>query len=107
MRRGDLRIAVACAPAQQPHHIWFGALGRSARHSQGRASNGIRRVPRAHGSALSSSRRSRTYHGVRTDPKRQGGRPGRDRKSVVEGKSVSVRVDLGGRRNIKKKKKSK
>src|SRR3546814_14571503 len=29
----------------------------------------------------------------------------RDRKSVVSGKSVSVRVDLGGRRNIKKKKK--
>src|SRR3546814_12735769 len=28
-----------------------------------------------------------------------------DRKSVVEGKSVSVRVDLGGRRSIKKKKK--
>src|SRR3546814_15361749 len=26
-----------------------------------------------------------------------------DRKSVVSGKSVSVRVDLGGRRNIKKK----
>src|SRR3546814_11501164 len=25
-----------------------------------------------------------------------------DRKSVVEGKSVSVRVDLGGRRSIKK-----
>src|SRR3546814_14444668 len=28
----------------------------------------------------------------------------RDRKSVVEGKSVSVRVDLGGRRIIKNKK---
>src|SRR3546814_12459825 len=28
----------------------------------------------------------------------------RDRKSVVQGKSVSVRVDLGGRRLIKKKK---
>src|SRR3546814_15338289 len=28
----------------------------------------------------------------------------RDRKSVVEGKSVSVRVDLGGSRIIKKKK---
>src|SRR3546814_13125783 len=28
-----------------------------------------------------------------------------DRKSVVEGKRVSVRVDLGGRRRIKKKKK--
>src|SRR3546814_18530752 len=27
-----------------------------------------------------------------------------DRKSVVEGKSVSVRVDLGGRRHIKQKK---
>src|SRR3546814_18926573 len=31
----------------------------------------------------------------------------RDRKSVVKGKRVSVRVDLGGRRLIKKKKKSK
>src|SRR3546814_14426464 len=29
----------------------------------------------------------------------------RDRKSVVSGKSVSVRVDLGGRRIMKKKKK--
>src|SRR3546814_12744583 len=36
----------------------------------------------------------------------RGGQPaaaGGDRKSVVEGKSVSVRVDLGGRRIIKKK----
>src|SRR3546814_3893129 len=32
------------------------------------------------------------------------GEAGRDRKSVVYGKSVSVRVDLGGRRMIKKKK---
>src|SRR3546814_15083805 len=30
--------------------------------------------------------------------------PQQDRKSVVEGKSVSIRVDLGGRRIIKKKK---
>src|SRR3546814_17694471 len=29
----------------------------------------------------------------------------RDRKRVVSGKSVSVRVDIGGRRSIKKKKK--
>src|SRR3546814_17069140 len=28
---------------------------------------------------------------------------GQDRKSGVQGKSVSVRVDVGGRRNIKKK----
>src|SRR3546814_13450879 len=33
-------------------------------------------------------------------------KPG-DRKSVVEGKSLSVRVDLGGRRVFKKKKKDK
>src|SRR3546814_16919663 len=33
------------------------------------------------------------------------GSRGADRKSVVSGKSVSVRVDLGGRRRIKKKKK--
>src|SRR3546814_15040292 len=31
-------------------------------------------------------------------------RSGRDRKSVVEGKSVSVRVDIGGSSIIKKKK---
>src|SRR3546814_13243038 len=31
-----------------------------------------------------------------------GGMPTQDRKSVVKGKSVSVRVDLGGRRIIKK-----
>src|SRR3546814_20171677 len=35
------------------------------------------------------------------------GMPGGDRKSVVSGKSVSGRVDLGGRRNIKKKTKQK
>src|SRR3546814_11060475 len=34
-------------------------------------------------------------------------RPCRDRKSVVSGKSVSVRVDLGGRRIIKKQKNKK
>src|SRR3546814_16908822 len=33
-------------------------------------------------------------------------RAGRDRKSVVEGKSVSVRVDLGGRRLMKQKHKN-
>src|SRR3546814_14871997 len=36
-----------------------------------------------------------TRHGIEDTPE--------DRKSVVEGKSVSVRVDLGGRRIIKKK----
>src|SRR3546814_13094296 len=37
-------------------------------------------------------------------PRVDGQAPDLDRKSVVEGKSVSVRVDLGGRRIIKKKK---
>src|SRR3546814_14607067 len=44
----------------------------------------------------------------RRNPRRRTDRPGfsqnGDRKSVVSGKSVSVRVDLGGRRIIKKKK---
>src|SRR3546814_15261956 len=49
-------------------------------------------------------------HPGRAHLRRQGAGPegdiaehARDRKSVVEGKSVSVRVVLGGRRNIKKK----
>src|SRR3546814_15123719 len=40
---------------------------------------------------------------ARRADRRTAGRAGADRKSVVEGKSVSVRVDLGGRRIIKKK----
>src|SRR3546814_16687697 len=43
----------------------------------------------------------------RTGLRRTGVRGSQDRKSVVEGKSVSVRVDLGGRRIIKKKKETK
>src|SRR3546814_16431019 len=42
---------------------------------------------------------------VQHDRRAAGGRAGRDRKSGVEGQSVSVRVDLGGGGNIKKKKK--
>src|SRR3546814_17911024 len=42
--------------------------------------------------------------GVHRPEERRGDDPRRaDRKSVVEGKSVSVRVDHGGRRTIKKK----
>src|SRR3546814_11408686 len=39
---------------------------------------------------------------MRLQPRARGEAP-QDRKSVVEGKSVSVRVDLGGRRIIKRK----
>src|SRR3546814_19747121 len=45
----------------------------------------------------------RNRHGIH-EPAARGKRARRDRKSVVWGKSVSVRVDLGGRRIIKKKK---
>src|SRR3546814_446542 len=49
-----------------------------------------------------------TYQGDRQTQAAQAGLDGyyqaQDRKSVVSGKSVSVRVDLGGRRIIKKKK---
>src|SRR3546814_16754791 len=48
-------------------------------------------------------RRAGAAEGGATD--RQG-RQGRDRKSVGEGKSVADRVDLGGRRIIKKKTKT-
>src|SRR3546814_16586238 len=74
----------------------------------GSAGRGCRRRP----SGLShADRLSREYRWPRPDlPARRpygaagapSGRP--DRKSVGEGKSVSVRVDLGGRRYLKKKK---
>src|SRR3546814_11002446 len=41
----------------------------------------------------------------RADARHRLSEPAEDRKSVVAGKSWSVRVDLGGRRIIKKKKK--
>src|SRR3546814_17976446 len=51
---------------------------------------------RYHGGVLQAARSAR----YRARSRRTAG----DRKSVVAGKSVSVRVDLGGRRIIKKKK---
>src|SRR3546814_15614864 len=45
--------------------------------------------------------------GADADADAEGAAGEEDRKSVVWGKSVSVRVDLGGRRIIKKKKKKK
>src|SRR3546814_11072155 len=51
------------------------------------------------------SRRPRAGEIGRSDPlpRVQASLPGRDRKSAVKGKSVSVRVGLGGRRLLKKK----
>src|SRR3546814_19768497 len=54
--------------------------------------------------AVNSTWRCRVTAAVVSAP--DGGTRARDRKSVVLGKRVSVRVDLGGCRIIKKKKKS-
>src|SRR3546814_20393695 len=48
-------------------------------------------------------RQSAATLGRHSDQQEQGTRSISDRKSVVEGKSVSGRVDLGGRRTSKKK----
>src|SRR3546814_14324919 len=60
-------------------------------------SGGICRRPGARGDARGGTPRLLCRH------ERAGRRAFLDRKSVVSGKSVSVRVDLGGRRIIKKK----
>src|SRR3546814_12677011 len=53
---------------------------------------------------LSGRRPERAARGKRKEATDGKARDRRDRKSVGEGKRVSVRVDLGGRRSIKKKK---
>src|SRR3546814_20755408 len=53
------------------------------------------RVPQSTHRGTAGGARRRRWHGSPVAPPA--------RKSVAEGKSVSVRVDLGGRRNIKKK----
>src|SRR3546814_11038284 len=65
----------------------------------------------ANGMPADLRRRRRDHHEQRIREETRLGHSGEssgpgdeDRKSVVEGKSVSVRVDLGGRRIIKKKK---
>src|SRR3546814_12099457 len=60
--------------------------------------------------ASGNRRRDQSLLGVRVLPLRYATRVpgvGLDGKSVVQGKMVSVRVDLGGGRNLKKKKKKK
>src|SRR3546814_15216616 len=67
---------------------------------------GGRRQHRRHYRAVRSARHPASRRGLRRALHRsQSLLAVTDRKSVVSGKSVSVRVDLGGRRIIKKKKK--
>src|SRR3546814_13150839 len=65
--------------------------GRGDRQQLGR--------PDDRGQSCKPARRTRPQGGVRRGLER----PRLDRKSVVEGNSVTVRVDLGGRRTLKKK----
>src|SRR3546814_17242619 len=60
--------------------------------------NDADRQPQLHGRPLGRDQRA-AAPGRAAQPQELG----TDRKSVVEGKSVAVRVDLGGRRNNKKK----
>src|SRR3546814_17256000 len=88
-RRGGERRQVALPRADEP-----------------RAAHALERHPRLlgddrapdHGAGLAALRRLRTGH----PPPRPAPADPEDRKSVGEGKSVSVRVVLGGRRTIKK-----
>src|SRR3546814_14175355 len=62
----------------------------------------LRHVADAHAAALGERRRVRLEHPLEPLVQACGRAPG-DRTSVVSGKRVSVRVDLGGRRIIKNK----
>src|SRR3546814_15780170 len=73
-----------------------GKLGCGGRIDRRGARLGLLRLPATVGYARNFRRVDRQPDGARTD-----------RKSVVSGKGVSVSVDTGGRRSIKKKKKQK
>src|SRR3546814_15748452 len=85
---GTLRLPHrACLPAAR------GAAGGRARLSRYRQRRQL---------SLDQPRLRAGLRGPARRAARSGG-DGRDRKSVVKGKSVSVRLDLGGRRTLKKK----
>src|SRR3546814_19035311 len=89
-----------------------GRMRRAAKRDQGAGFRSLYRRPILRGLAGRLWRRRHPHRGTRRQrrPLYRAGRRGRigrdvqDRKRVVEGKRGSVRVDLGGRRVIKKKK---
>src|SRR3546814_16751352 len=84
--------------------------GPGTRRAVGTGPGPARSTPTSHhGSARDRPRRDVVLErsGALRTPRRPSplvARPDGDRKSVVSGKSVTVRVDTGGRRSIKKKK---
>src|SRR3546814_19977925 len=65
-----------------------------------------RLLGRAQGERRLSRQQRSQLQGALLDGRLVGQPLGEDRKSVVKGKGVSVSVDLGGRRNLKNKKKT-
>src|SRR3546814_17249292 len=101
---GERVAARGCRCAARVRHRRGGGRGRAERRGGDRnaAGNAVRsrlRLP-ARGVPLSG------FFGALPDAEVEEG-AARDRKSVVSGTSVSVRVDLGGRRIIKQKKEDK
>src|SRR3546814_18402654 len=98
MRISDWSSDVCSSDLPIPTPDGDGRAGRMRAHRKWRS--GSARPPSARGSASSEGQADKSCGG-RTGWNRQGTRPPGDRKSGGEGKGVSVRVDLVGRRPIK------
>src|SRR3546814_16724102 len=98
--------ALPCSPARVSSRSR--AFIRTRRPSTGTsATPSPRRTPRRHSERRAFRPRVEKRDVLKKKSSSEGPenvRSRQDRKSVVEGKSVSVRVDLGGRRFFKKKK---
>src|SRR3546814_17071804 len=115
-RPGPGRAADGAAPAGLARWLRGGHLRRAARRPAcwmtgprpGRSAATARRSPGrpapAHGRG--TRRDPNGGRSRRRGPAARGRRPAEERTSVDEGKRVSVRIDVGGRRIIKKKKKN-
>src|SRR3546814_17120395 len=100
MRISDWSSDVCCSDLVR-RHAGSGALRRNAGADLRRD---CRKRQNDQGSgATDRAEQELAYHRTILRGDRRESRSRKDRKSVVEGKSGSVRVDLGGRRIIKKK----
>src|SRR3546814_15023875 len=97
--------------ADRGHTLWRPALCHHPRLlavERGEPAAGRRHSPHLPGATAARTGGRRRAARNQPAPRRRTDERGRsDRKSVVSGKSGSVRVDLGGRRIIKKKKQQK
>src|SRR3546814_11097006 len=97
----DLEWRISAVPFFDRHHGRFtGYRGTARRPRADESATHLRANPGLYGSGLAPDSLRQLVHELRTPPNAL---VGLDRTSVVSGKRVSVRVDLGGRRIIKKK----